>query len=164
MSQYNTNTDDNILDDIFDKLPHKDDLAETHLRFWNFVIDSFVVYVLVGVIVLGLFFLGINFPPTYTDIATPTTRMWDYIIMGTMAIIYYTASEFFFNGKTLGKLLTRTRAVTLDNQPMDFATTLKRSIFRVVPFEAFSFLGSMPSGWHDRWSDTKVILDKDSKE
>lgn len=160
MSKYNSTTDDNILDDICNKLPHKDDLAERHLRFWNFVVDSFVILVFVAILVLGFFFLGINFPPYYSDMTTLSTRMWDYIIMATGSIIYYTTSEFFFNGKTLGKLLTKTRAVTLDNHPMNFATTLKRSLFRVVPFEVYSFLDNIPYGWHDKWSDTKVVSDK----
>jgi len=55
-------------------------------------------------------------------------------------------------------LLTGTRAVTLDNQRMDFSTTFIRSCSRAIPFEAFSFLGD--NGWHDSLSGTKVIEDK----
>lgn len=35
---------------------------------------------------------------------------------------------------------------------------LKRNFSRIVPFDALSFLGSL--GWHDSWSDTRVVKRK----
>jgi hypothetical protein len=37
-----------------------------------------------------------------------------------------------------------------------FSQILGRTFSRFVPFEPFSFLGS-GHGWHDRWSDTRVV-------
>ncbi|CAN0592803.1 unnamed protein product, partial [Laminaria digitata] len=34
---------------------------------------------------------------------------------------------------------------------------LGRTAARFVPFEAFSFLGGDATGWHDRWSNTRVV-------
>ena len=38
-----------------------------------------------------------------------------------------------------------------------------RTLIRLIPFEAFSFLGGS-KGWHDEWSGTKVIRVRGSKQ
>ena len=81
--------------------------------------------------------------------------------MGLTTVVYYIISESMLNGKTIGKFVTGTRAVTVDNQKMDLGTTIKRSFCRLVPFDALSFLVGLPIGWHDEWTNTKVILDKE---
>jgi hypothetical protein len=36
---------------------------------------------------------------------------------------------------------------------------VKRSLIRLIPFEPFSFLFRKQAiGWHDKWSDTRVVL------
>lgn len=81
----------------------------------------------------------------------------EYLLGAVAFIIYYTICETLLRGKTIGKLVTGTRAVSKDNQNLDFGSVFIRSISRVVPFEAFSFLGDGTGGWHDDWSDSKVI-------
>ena len=76
-----------------------------------------------------------------------------------VVVLYYTVMEYFFKGKTLGKFITKTRAVTLENERLDFQTTFIRSLCRVIPFETFSFIGEESNGWHDSISKTKVIED-----
>jgi len=71
--------------------------------------------------------------------------------------LYYLICEGLLKGKTLGKYITKTRAVNVDGSTMEMSTVVKRSFSRMVPFEQFSFFGSEPTGWHDRWSDTMVI-------
>jgi len=87
------------------------------------------------------------------------TALADYFIGALSMVFYYTITEYYLKGKTIAKFVTKTRAVTLEDQRMDFNTTFRRSLSRIVPFEAFSFLGDMPIGWHDRWTNTKVIMD-----
>jgi uncharacterized RDD family membrane protein YckC len=70
-------------------------------------------------------------------------------------LAYYILCEAIF-GRTLGKLITGTRVVTLDGGKPGFAKILGRSVARLVPFEPFSFLAG-PNGWHDRWSGTRVV-------
>ena len=79
------------------------------------------------------------------------------LIQFVVIISYYLLSEYFLEGKTAGKYLTKTRAVDIDGQAMNFTSTLLRSLVRLVPFEAFSFLGSRENGWHDRWTKTMVV-------
>jgi uncharacterized RDD family membrane protein YckC len=73
-----------------------------------------------------------------------------------------TAVEYFTHGKTLGKLFTRTRAVNDDGTRLTPKTAFLRSICRIIPFEAFSALGSPCYPWHDKLSKTYVIDDRTS--
>ncbi len=81
-----------------------------------------------------------------------------YLFGGSLAFIVYFSQEFIF-GKTLGKLLTGARVVdSLGNKP-GIVKLIIRSASRLIPLEAFSFLGSNKRGWHDTISDTFVIKD-----
>jgi uncharacterized RDD family membrane protein YckC len=59
-------------------------------------------------------------------------------------------------GRTPGKFITGTRVVNRAGGKPSFGQIVGRSFTRLVPFEAFSFLGSR-GGWHDRWSHTRVV-------
>jgi uncharacterized RDD family membrane protein YckC len=69
---------------------------------------------------------------------------------------YYAGFEAAF-GRTPGKMLMGTRVVTTTGGQPSFGRCLARTLARCVPFEPFSFFGSEPVGWHDRWTDTRVI-------
>ncbi len=69
---------------------------------------------------------------------------------------YYWILEFMF-GATLGKRLTGTRVVALDGGPATALQVLIRTLCRLVPLEFLSFMHSDPIGWHDRWSQTRVV-------
>ena len=74
-----------------------------------------------------------------------------------VGMIYYLVFEGLW-GRTLGKLITGTAAVhSRTGGRIGFGALLGRTLARFVPFEAFSFLGSEASGWHDKWSGTKVV-------
>jgi uncharacterized RDD family membrane protein YckC len=70
--------------------------------------------------------------------------------------LYYVLMEGLF-GRTIGKLVTGTKVIGLDGLHPGWGTIILRSLARLVPFEPFSFLASEGSGWHDRWTDTRVI-------
>ena len=74
--------------------------------------------------------------------------------------MFYSILEYLLKGKTIGKFVTNTRAVTTENEVLDFKSVLIRSICRRIPFDSFSFLGDIPRGWHDKLSDTKVVFEK----
>lgn len=80
-----------------------------------------------------------------------------WIVVMIFDLICLAAMESLTGGKTLGKLVTRTRAVNMDGSRINFKTALLRSLSRIVPFEAFSALGSPCYPWHDRWTNTYVI-------
>ena len=71
---------------------------------------------------------------------------------------YWILSEYFF-GKTPAKFLTKTKVVTKFGTKPSFWTIVGRTLCRLIPFEAFSFLGSRPVGWHDSISGTLVVND-----
>ncbi|MCC7521544.1 MAG: RDD family protein [Flavobacteriaceae bacterium] len=63
-------------------------------------------------------------------------------------------------GKTIGKLITGTRVVYANGDSINLRTAILRSLSRLVPFEAFSLLGTPPRGWYDDWTDTYVVNEK----
>ena len=87
----------------------------------------------------------------------PNGNFWVRILGLSTMLIYYTICEYFFKGKTLGKMLTRTRTVTINGKTPTLKTIILRSLYRFIPFEFLSFFSSKSSGWHDRFSKTMVI-------
>ncbi len=73
-----------------------------------------------------------------------------------VTVLYYSLAEG-YSGRTLGKLITGTKVVTESGEEATMSDCILRSLSRLVPFEAFSFLGSEPRGWHDRWTKTRVV-------
>jgi uncharacterized RDD family membrane protein YckC len=65
-------------------------------------------------------------------------------------------------GKTVGNWLTRTVVVAESGEPAKWWQLLFRSAYRFVPFAGFSFLPKSRPGWHDRWSKTRVVMDRRS--
>ena len=149
--------EEEILDDNF-TTPGATDytLAENGTRFANYLIDQIFVSIITFAIALGLFAV-LGEDALMIGGSEVAGTVMDYVITYILFVLYYTLSEYHLNGKTLGKLITRSRAVTTLNQPMDLKTSFYRSLSRIVPFEAFSFFSEAPGGWHDRWTDTMVI-------
>jgi uncharacterized RDD family membrane protein YckC len=79
-------------------------------------------------------------------------------------ILFRAAFEGFTGGKTIAKFINGTRAVNEDGSRINFKTALLRSLSKAVPFEAFSALGaSPPYPWHDKWTKTYVVDEKQSR-
>lgn len=69
---------------------------------------------------------------------------------------YYVICEALMQ-RTLGKLVTRTKVVSEDGGKPRFGQIMIRTLCRLIPFEAFSFLGNEAVGWHDKISKTRVV-------
>ncbi|WP_020532657.1 RDD family protein [Flexithrix dorotheae] len=161
------------MDDVLDYLEGRDNPERTYTiaskgkRFGNYIIDligylifSSIIGIIIGV--LAVAYGNEDFLEEETISAEAKILEW---LTGLVVITaYYTFQEYLFKGKTLGKLLTKTRAVTIDNRRIDLNTSIKRNLIRLVPFEIFSFLGEDSKGWHDSWSQTKVIEDNDWRD
>ncbi len=119
-------------------------------RLANYFIDAIIFYVLVFVLV---FFI----PDTSLTILD---GFGENIISMLGYAIFYCFYEGGLGGKIIGKYITRMRVLSIDGYAPDAGHYIKRSFSRIVPFEAFSFLGERSNGWHDRWSDTMVIDEK----
>ena len=157
---------DEILDSIDGISTNKKtfNTASKNKRLTNYLIDmvgylilSMFIGVAIGILALGtgteaVFLEGEETSPIAAKL---TEWLWGMVVV----VLYYTVMEYFFKGKTLGKFITKTRAVTLENERLDFQTTFIRSLCRVIPFETFSFIGEESNGWHDSISKTKVIED-----
>jgi len=70
-------------------------------------------------------------------------------------LILYFFSEF-YTGKSLGKLITGTKVISLEEKPFTAKQILIRTFSRIVPFESLSLLFSFQP-WHDDWSNTAVV-------
>ena len=144
------------------------DHASTGQRFLNWVIDNalmrFGLSYLTGMS-LG-FILGLLAPDFLNNILTAQTSgqsiytnlslfLITYLVSTLNYLLYYTICGKLFNGYTLGKIITGTRAIRQDGGELTFRNAFLRSLSRLVPFEMFSGFSTLT--WHDDWTDTMVI-------
>jgi uncharacterized RDD family membrane protein YckC len=71
---------------------------------------------------------------------------------------YYIPLEYFM-GKTIGKMITRTKVVTRDGEKAELGDIVIRNLARIIPFDALSFFSENPVGWHDKAGNTIVVDD-----
>lgn len=139
------NPQENLLDDLDVNLVQ----ASSGLRLVNLLVDAIAYYA---------FLFGLAF------IARPLASLIVIPFMPALLFgLFSSVVEAVFKGKSLGKLITRTRAVQEDGSPITTAIAFKRGFSRMVPFEAFSALGSPPHPWHDKWSHTYVVNEDESR-
>lgn len=127
----------------------KINLASAGQRIGNYVIDTIAYYILLIAFGFIFGFLGIldDSPILIYPLAIGT-------IFG-----YYIIMEAAF-GKTLGKFVTGTKVVTENGEKPTTGAIVGRTLCRLIPFEAFSLLGSKAIGWHDSIPGTRVIRDR----
>jgi uncharacterized RDD family membrane protein YckC len=142
----------------------EDLLASNNKRFLNYVLDHVffaILLILIGVI-MGI--LVALFQSTAISDWVQSLGNWGWnIIMLIITISYYTLFES-LSGRTFGKLFTGTIVVNENGEKPDFGTVFKRSLCRLIPFNAFSFLFNPGLGWHDSISDTYVVNKKSLEE
>jgi uncharacterized RDD family membrane protein YckC len=73
--------------------------------------------------------------------------------------LFMSIVEAALKGKSVGKFITKTRAVNLDGSPISAGTAFARGFSRAVPFCVFSAFGDVCNPWQDKWTDTMVIND-----
>ena len=136
-------------------------LASSTKRLFNMIIDYIVFYLLAIVFVFMSALVGAMFFPEEAGFFDDgnNNQLWMYVIVYVSYIFYYTTLEA-ASGRTIGKLITGTKVVDKDGKVPTLSAIFRRSLSRIVPFEAFSFLGNNARGWHDAWTDTWVIEKK----
>ena len=130
-------------------------------RFANYIIDLLVFYALVfttGVIIAIVNPVAIDSFNEEDNGLNLLDRLITLILYG----MYMFAIEAIFKGKSLGKLITGTRAVNEDGSNVSPKAALLRGLSRAVPFNVFSALGTPAYPWHDKWTKTYVIDEKES--
>ena len=126
------------------------EIASSSRRLINLIVDQIGYFV---------FALGVGIVLGLLGLVGDNTEDGLYTILGWIAVfLYYFLCEVLW-GKTLGKVLTKTHVIADDGSTPTTGQIFKRSLFRFVPFEIFSFFGHYPIGWHDKWSRTRVVMD-----
>ena len=132
-------------------------------RFTNYLIDIiFIVVVFLAFIFVSSYLYysyaeDTSVVDTYLNEVETVNPFLDRLITSVgLALIYFTL-EFLTKGRSIGKFITKTRVVLEDGSNPTALDYLKRSFSRIIPFEAFSFLGAEGRGWHDTISKTYVV-------
>jgi uncharacterized RDD family membrane protein YckC len=129
-------------------------------RFGNVLLDGIAINIVAEVarFVTGTSTIGMDPNTVSPDEILSKSLIGGLVGLGAM-MLYYIVMEMMF-GKTLAKMLTGTRVVTTSGGAPSAGQIIGRSFARLIPFEAFSFLGSNPGGWHDSLSGTAVIKER----
>ncbi|MCC2591055.1 RDD family protein [Chryseobacterium sp. MFBS3-17] len=136
--------------------------AERLFRFLNYIIDFCAVMLLIYI----LLFLYVFLKYVLTDIPMEVTAyelenvdpLLDRLGTALLYVLILFGMEKLTNGRSPGKLITGTVVVKTDGTALTTADLLRRNFSRIVPFDGLSFLGT--NGWHDSWSDTRVVKKK----
>lgn len=135
-----------IENDIIKKI--ENNTVKSRIRFVNFAIDFIVVFILYVMI-----------EPVFEALLPLTSRAELSIFrIGSLIIfiaLYYIPFEY-KTQKTLGKIITKTKVVTLEGNKPELIDIVSRTFCRLIPFDRFSFFYSR-NGFHDAISRTKVI-------
>ena len=111
------------------------------IRFYNFLIDSIIFYVIVVIISLLL-----------KDYMERETLKYFMILL---YYLYYLTFEFAF-GQTVGKMITKTKVIDLETQKKpNFTRIVIRTLSRLIPIDFLSYFISS-NGIHDLLSKTEL--------
>jgi uncharacterized RDD family membrane protein YckC len=130
------------------------ELAENGQRFKNYLIDS-IICGIVTLILFGIVVMIVDFDDK--DAVFFNNYVYFFLLIRT---IYYILFEYFFF-RTIGKTITKTMVRTIDGNIPTFQNILGRSLCRLIPFNAISFL--FGTGWHDSISKTSVVRESQEK-
>ena len=112
-------------------------IMKKRIRLYNFLIDSILFYIIILVISILL--------KEYVE------RQNLKYLMILFYYLYYFILELTI-GQTIGKIITKTRVVTVDNnEKPSFTKIFVRTISRLIPIDLFS-----SNGIHDSLSKTKL--------
>lgn len=136
-------------------------LASTGQRFLNYIIDRLVVYALIFILAAGVGIIA-NLIGAYEFLNSMAniSALAEYGIYFALMITYYTLFEG-YTSRSVGKYITKTIVVNEDGSKPDVGDIFKRTLCRLIPFDAFSYLGSDARGWHDTIPDLYVVKKED---
>lgn len=132
-------------------------LASKGQRFLNLIIDFFIIYMFTVGIGAAINIIGEltgNFK--LSEWITSLTVVENLIFGLVVLFFYYTIMEFYFS-RTFGKYFTHTMVVKHNGSRPKIKSVVIRTLVRMIPVEAFSFLSDNARGWHDTLSITYVV-------
>jgi uncharacterized RDD family membrane protein YckC len=136
-----------------------DIFASLSQRFLNLLIDTLMQLILFFIV---LVFMAANAQASgdKTFIANfEKNTILQYSITIAIALFYYNVFEI-ASARSVGKWITQTIVVDENGEKPNSETILVRSLCRLIPFNALSFLGISGRGWHDTISKTYVVNKK----
>ena len=133
-------------------------------RFINYCVDFLVFSIVASFVLLAL---KPVYPLADKIINRQPIGFAEQLMMTFFYGLYMSLMETVLGGKSIGKFITGTRAVTLSGQPVTGQQAFLRGLIRMIPFPfeqvsalTFSVQPTTllpPYPWHDRWSSTLVI-------
>ncbi|WP_452220175.1 RDD family protein [Lacinutrix salivirga] len=127
-------------------------------RFANLAVDYALrlgLGFLIGLLI-GLYIEYTGDVELYNTYFEGNSTLTEYVFGIIIILIYYVTFETIFS-KSVGKFITKTVVIMEDGSKPNFADIFIRSLCRIIPFNAFSFLGAEGRGWHDSISNTYVV-------
>ena len=133
-----------------------DIIATKQTRMTNYVIDyvvqmSIFVSVAVSLSILSKILKNPSLISWFEDM----NKIQEYIYGAIVTMVYYAVFES-LTARSVGKYVTNTIVVLQDGTRPPTETMLRRSIYRILPFNALFFLWQ-DRVWHDKYTDTFVV-------
>ncbi len=122
------------------------------LRFANYLIDVIIAQLATGFMLGFVARLILGEEQFIAFLEADYLYLIVYLILPT----YYIVLEGIF-GRTLGKLITGTKVVDGFGYKPSLGNIIGRNFARLIPFDAFTYLGATSRGWHDSLSGTYVV-------
>lgn len=141
------------------------DNASIGQRLANYIIDAIVFYFFIFLfsIIAGVSLAASGAVDEMSTEAEVQSAMGGifllYLVVFAVLFAYYTLLEG-SKGKTIGKMVTKTRVIRDDGEPMTHGKAFLRTLCRLVPFEFISVFFGNGTMWHDSWTGTRVVKDK----
>jgi len=133
-------------------------------RFFNSIIDFVFISVSIFVFTLVIVIMGNVFQwdiySVWVEIMISLGLVGTYL---SFAMLYYLFLEGLF-GRTIGKIVTGSVVVDENGLKPSFRIIFVRTLCRLIPFEALSFLSKSARFWHDSFSKTYVVEKKDLEQ
>ena len=125
-------------------------------RFINYIIDWVIQFALLFCLTIVATILASAMGSNgFIERIAELNTIEEYLLGAVVALVYYSLFEMFLS-RTIAKYITKTVVVMRDGSKPDSGAIMKRTLCRLIPFNALSFLGD-GRGWHDTLSDTYVV-------
>lgn len=126
-------------------------IAVNYKRLINFLIDTIVI-LLFFILIILLFYKILNIAKLEIELEI---HNWHFFVIYNLYYVFFEK----ITGKTLGKIITKTKVVTMNSEHITWKSVIIRSLARILLFEVFLYLKKYPIGLHDKISNTIVIND-----
>ncbi|WEK37128.1 MAG: RDD family protein [Candidatus Pseudobacter hemicellulosilyticus] len=148
-----TNPTEDLLQDIEQEV-YVPEFASTGARLANYLIDIvcfYIVYLGGLILVLSIAPADSSFSLFFQNINPWMDRLLTLLSYGCFMFLV----EGFGKGRTLGKLITGTKAMHRDYPTFGWSDAFRRGMARMIPFDQLTGLTGHP--WHDTLTQTMVV-------